>query len=212
MSDRTTLRQVSNTDVYLWYSEISPSKTVEVVNYLKAQADGGNQVFYQIYSDEEIAANPSKADTGIFFLRGTPGARYAVVNAGGGFAYVAAMADSFPQALEISRHGYNAFVLIYRPDDAYNDLGRAIAYINDHASELDVDPNGYSLWGGSAGARMAASLGNRSNLRWVTGRDDIPPASAVITQYTGYDAVSADDAPTFACVGTRDRIASWRTM
>ena len=31
-------------------------------------------------------------------------------------------------------------------------------------------------------------------------------------QYTGYTPVSPADAPTYACVGTADGIASWRTM
>ncbi len=31
-------------------------------------------------------------------------------------------------------------------------------------------------------------------------------------QYTGYTTVSEQDAPTYACVGTSDGIASWRTM
>ncbi len=34
----------------------------------------------------------------------------------------------------------------------------------------------------------------------------------MIMQYTGYSAVSAKDAPTYVCVGTRDGIANWRTM
>lgn len=59
---------------------------------------------------------------------------------------------------------------------------------------------------------MAATLGNRSYLRQLTGRTDIPQASAVIMQYTGYSTVSQYDAPTYACVGTSDGIASWRTM
>lgn len=134
------------------------------------------------------------------------------MNAGGGFAYVGAMHDSFPQALELSKMGYNASALIYRPDDPYRDLAQAITYIYDHAAELEVDPGNYSLWGGSAGARMAATLGNAENLRTLTARTDIPQAAAVITQYTGYQSVSASDAPTYACVGTSDSIASARTM
>ena len=73
-----------------------------------------------------------------------------ICNAGGGFSYVGAMHDSFPHALELSKLGYNAFALIYRPGDAYEDLARAIAYICDHADELGVSRTGYSLWGGSA--------------------------------------------------------------
>jgi acetyl esterase/lipase len=59
---------------------------------------------------------------------------------------------------------------------------------------------------------MAATLGNLSNLRQLTGRSDIPQAAAVIMQYTGYSTVSEYDAPTYANVGTSDGIASWRTM
>ena len=46
----------------------------------------------------------------------------------------------------------------------------------------------------------------------MTGRKDIPQASAVIMQYTGYADTSSADAPTYACVGTSDGIASSDTM
>ena len=59
---------------------------------------------------------------------------------------------------------------------------------------------------------MAATLGNADYLRYYTGRSDIPQAVAVIMQYTGHSDVSSSDAPTYACVGTRDGIANWRTM
>ena len=125
--------------------------------------------------------------------------------------YVGAMHDSFPHALELSKMGYNGFALIYRPDDPYADLAQAISFIYDHAEELEVNPESYSLWGGSAGARMAAALGNGDALPYF-GREDIPQASAVIMQYTSYNTVSEKDAPTYVCVGTSDGIASWRTM
>ena len=126
--------------------------------------------------------------------------------------YVGAMHDSFPHALEVSKMGYNTFALIYRPDEAYEDLARAITYLYDHAKEIGIKADGYSLWGGSAGARMAAVLGNKDYLRELTKRNDIPQAAAVIMQYTGYTDTSYADAPTYACVGTHDGIASWRTM
>lgn len=120
--------------------------------------------------------------------------------------------DSFPHALEVSKMGYNTFALIYRPDEPYEDLARAITYLYDHAKELGIRADGYSLWGGSAGARMAAVLGNQDYLRELTGRNDVPQAAAVIMQYTGYTDASKTDAPTYACVGTHDGIASWNTM
>ena len=197
-----------------WYNYIDSDKTVEIANYLKTQVSAGETVFYDIYTEDEKAADPTKRDTGLFFFRGKPGEKFAICNAGGGFAYVAAMHDSFPHALELSKQGYNAFALIYRPgrETAYEDLGRAISFIFDHAEELGVDTDGYSLWGGSAGARMAATLGNAAYLRQYSGRSDLPQASAVIMQYTGYTDASENDAPTYACVGTSDGIANWRTM
>lgn len=210
--DDMTLAKLSSNNVYVWYSNIQPEKTVEIVSSLKEAAENGNKIFYSIYSNEEQAADASKHDTGLFYFRGEPGAKFAVMNAGGGFMYVGAMHDSFPHALEVSKKGYNAFALIYRPDHAYEDLARAITFIYDHAEELEVDPSGYSLWGGSAGARMAAVLGNRDNFISLTNRADIPSASAVIMQYTGYTNTSTSDAPTYACVGTSDGIANWQTM
>lgn len=209
--DHMTLAEVSSSGVYVWYSHIQPDKTVEIVNDVIGRAEQGERVFYPIYSEEEMRIDPSKRDTGLFFFRGEPGEKFAVVNAGGGFMYIGAMHDSFPHALELSRMGYNAFALIYRPHDPYTDLAQAIAYIYDHADELKVDPEGYSLWGGSAGARMAAELGNGDAMA-AFGRPDIPQAAAVIMQYTGYTTVSERDAPTYACVGASDGIANWRTM
>ncbi|SHN56297.1 alpha/beta hydrolase [Desulfitobacterium chlororespirans] len=211
ISTDMTLTDISSSNVYVWYSEIKADTTVKIINRLKKDAEEGNQIFFPIYSEKEMQEDSSKKDTGLFFFRGEPGAKFAMMNAGGGFMYVGAMHDSFPHALEVSEMGYHAFALIYRPDDAYADLARGIAYIYDHADELEVDPEGYSLWGGSAGARMAATLGNRDAMRYF-GRPDIPQAAAVIMQYTGYTAVSKQDAPTYACVGTNDGIASWRTM
>ncbi len=207
-----TLADLSTPGVYVWYSHIRPRKTVEIINRLYNDALAGQQIFYRMYSDAEIAADPSKAHTGLFFFRGGKDRPFAITNAGGGFMYVGAMHDSFPHALEISRAGYNAFAIIYRPDDPYSDLAKAITYIHDHAAELGVDPSNYSLWGGSAGGRMSAVLANSLYLQRLTGRTDIPRAAAEIIQYTGYSTASPHDAPTYSCVGSDDGIAPWPVM
>lgn len=195
-----------------WYNNIDPDKTVEICNTLHDRAAAGNTVFYDIYTEQEKAADPDKADTGLFFFKGDPGAKFAVCNAGGGFAYVGAMHDSFPHALELSKMGYNAFALIYRPgwDTACEDLARAISFIFAHSEELEVDTDCYSLWGGSAGGRMAAYLGTYGPAYF--GGDDLPRPGTCVIQYTGHSEYSPDDPPTYSCVGTADGIASWRTM
>ncbi len=199
-------------DILTWYNYVNPERTVEIVNYMKEQAEEGEQIFYDIYTEEEKAEDPDKENTGLFFFRGDPGEKFAVVNAGGGFAYVAAMHDSFPQALELSKKGYNAFVLIYRPgaQTACEDLARAIAFIFENQEELDVDVTDYSLWGGSAGARMAAWLGSYGTEAF--GEDAYPAPAAVVMEYTGLSDVTRNEPPTYACVGTSDGIAYYRTV
>lgn len=164
-------------DILIWYNNVNSDKTVEIANYLKTQAASGEQIFYDIYTEEEKERDPEKEDTGLFFFRGERNAKTAVINAGGGFVYVAAMHDSFPQALELSKKGYNA---------------------------------DYSLWGGSAGARMAAWLGSYGTQTF--GEDAYPAPAAVIMQYTGLSEITGEEPPTYACVGTNDGIASYRTV
>ena len=195
-----------------WYNNIDPDMTVEICNYMRDHAENGDTIFYDIYTEEEKKADPAKRDTGLFFFKGDPGAKFAVVNAGGGFAYVGAMHDSFPHALELSKRGYNAFALIYRPgaQTACEDLARAIAFIFEHAEELEVDTSDYSLWGGSAGARMAAWLGSYGTESF--GEDAYPRPAAVFVNYTGLSEVYGNEPPTYSAVGTNDGIASYRTI
>lgn len=195
-----------------YYSNIDADETVAIANYMKEHAAAGDTIFYDIYTEEEKAADPAKNDTGLFFFKGNPGERFAVCNAGGAFAYVGAMQDSFPHALELSKRGYNAFALIYRPgaQTACEDLARAIQFIFEHAEELEVNTEGYSLWGGSAGARMAAWVGSYGTAAF--GAADLPQPAAVIMQYTGLSEYSENDAATFVTVGENDGIANWRVM
>ena len=195
-----------------WYGPTVPETTVEIVETLKSRTESGERVFYDIYTEEEKADDPGLQDTGLFFFKGNPGAKFAVCNAGGGMVFVGAMHDSFPHALELSKMGYNAFALIYRPgyDTAPRDLARAIAFIHEHADELEVDVTDYSLWGGSAGARMAAWLGSYKTSDF--GEKEYPRPAAVIMQYTGLSEVYGNEPATYNCVGTNDGIANYRTM
>lgn len=197
-------------DIYVWYNYINDDKTVEIVNYMKDEVDAGNQIFYHIYSEDEMEADPEKRNTGIFYFRGEPGNKMAILNAGGGFMYVGAMQDSFPHALELSKKRYNAFALIYRPSTAMEDLARAVAFIFEHADELEVDTSDYSVWGGSAGARMAAWFGNDGTEGY--GEKAYPKPATVVMQYTGLSEVTGAEPPTYSCVGTDDGIADYRIM
>ena len=67
--------------VFTWYNNIDPDKAVEIANYMKSHAENGDVIFYDIYTDEEKAADPAKEDTGLFFFKGNPGEKFAVCNA-----------------------------------------------------------------------------------------------------------------------------------
>ena len=123
------------------------------------------------------------------------------------------MHDSFPHCLHLSRSGVNGFAVIYRPDAqlAREDLARAVSFIFEHADELSVDTSGYSLWGGSAGARMAAWVGGYGPAAFGAPATTPRPAAAIM-QYTGMSELTGADPATYACVGDRDGIASWRTI
>lgn len=136
-----------------WYNNIDPEETVEIVNTLWQRAEAGETVFYDIYTEAEKAQDPDKADTGLFFFKGEAGAPFAVCNAGGGFSYVGAMQDSFPHALELSKRGYNAFALIYRPGAfGEEDLPRPAAVVlqyTGHAEYTPEDPPTFACVGES---------------------------------------------------------------
>lgn len=210
-------------DYLPWYSYVDVSATVAVVRDVLTRAGAGERVFLPIYSEREMAATDGQQvgyrlrDTGLFFFpaRGlAEGERapFAIVSAGGGFAYVGSMHDSFPHCLWLAQHGVNAFALQYRPSSrlACEDLARGISYVFAHADELGVDAAGYSLWGGSAGGRMVAYLGSYGPAAF--GGNALPRPAAAIVNYTGHSGYTADDPATFSAVGERDGIANWRGM
>lgn len=193
-----------------WYSKIRTKTSVEVLTELYGDAQQGKMIFYPIYTEAEQAATPAKRDTGLFFFRSRRNpkqGRTAICNAGGGFVYVGAIHDSFPQALELSRRGYDAFALIYRPGakTACEDLARALDFLYAHEQELGISMDGYSLWGGSAGARMSAWLSEYGTEAF--GERALPRPAAVVLQYTGLSEVTGREVPTYSCVGDEDPIA-----
>ena len=84
----------------------------------------------------------------------------------------------------------------------------AISYVFRNAGALEVSTENYSLWGSSAGARMAAAIGTHGVAHF--GGAALPKPSTVVMAYTGHSEYSAEDPPTFSVVGELDRIALTR--
>jgi len=197
-----------------YHSQVNPDVVVSSLNRLIDDATSGKTVFYDIYTKAQKQEDPSRAMAGLFFVRGKPGAPFAVIAPGGGFAYVASVHEGFPYAVEISKRGYNAFVLKYRAGRggtvATSDLVAALTFIFRNAASLGVSTSSYSLWGSSAGARMAADIGSHGTARF--GVADLPRPSLVVMAYTGHSDTGSREPPTFVVVGDRDGIAPASSM
>ncbi len=197
-----------------YHSHVHPAEAIAALNRLIDEVSQDTPVFYDLYSEAQKQAQPSKRNTGLFYFRGKPGAPFAVIAPGGGFAYVGSLHEGFPYAMAINQAGYNAFVLKYRVGQgaavATEDLAAALSYIIQNAQQLAVNPEDYALWGSSAGARMVASIGSHGVAAF--GGDDLPQPATVVMAYTGHTDHQTQEPPTFAVIGEQDGIASPATM
>lgn len=196
-----------------YHNYVTGEQAVETINTMIDYVNEGNRLFYDIYSDADKQADSRKNNTGLFFFRGEPGRPFAIVCPGGGFSYVGAIHEGFPLAIALSEMGYNTFSIQYRTGGAQvacEDLAQAIDLIMRHAEELQVSTEDYSLWGGSAGARMVAYLGSYSTQGFIDATHKRP--AAVIMGYTGHSEYTQNDPPTYVIIGEDDAIASPATM
>jgi len=149
---------------------------------------------------------PLTEQTGLFYFAGPENAPFALICPGGGFEYVSALTEGFPLALYLNDRGCAAFVLHYRTGQgeqaACQDLAAALSYVTERAAELGVSPAGYSLWGASAGAWMAAYAGDHP----PTG---VPAPAAVVLQYGQYGDFTPDSPPACACAGALDTVVDF---
>ena len=185
------------------HHNVSAYETVECVEYLADIADFGQKVFYKIYPHND------NNNIGVFYFRGKADAPFAVI-VSGGFGYQSIMHEGFPLALELSKQGYNAFVLSQsskRVIDLSLYLVDAIAYIQNHAEVLNVDPNNYSLWGTSVGAQVIINVTHHDNKGNLAGKLKVRSTMNVLLYPISYYATKRD-VPTVIVVGQQDKIVN----
>jgi len=192
-----------------YHGHVDPDIVVGALNHMIDEVNDGKTIFYDFYTEQQKREDPSKESTGLFFFRGDPGAPFAIVCPGGGFSYVGSLHEGFPHALELSKRGYNAFVLKYRVGGelrATEDLAAAISYIFKKAEMFEVSVENYSLWGSSAGARMVGNIALNGTAGF--GGNDLPKPRVVIIAYTGDASFSENYPPAFITVSEDDRIVN----
>jgi acetyl esterase/lipase len=190
-----------------YHGNVDPAVVVAALNDLVDRASAAGTVFHDFYSPDRKQQDPDKRFTGLFYFRASAGAPFAIICPGGGFSYVGSLHEGLPLASELSRAGFNAFVIRYRLGEqrATEDLATALTYVLEHAEKLGVARHGYSLWGGSAGARMVGNVVNSLPLR--VGNRVLPQPAAAFIAYTAQGIYSRRFPPTFMMVSEDDAVA-----
>lgn len=90
--------------------------------------------------------------------------KVAIICPGGGYHRVCSFIEGLPYAKKLNDMGYSAVVVHYRCGKKYpypvpqDDLARAIRLVLDKKDIWNLDVEGYSLWGSSAGGHLAAGF------------------------------------------------------
>lgn len=87
----------------------------QAMNLVVENYNNGVQVTWQIYTPEEIEANPSLGGAQLFYYpASTPGGKYALVVPGNGNGVTSEMEEGGSAAYQLHEMGYTVFVLRYR--------------------------------------------------------------------------------------------------
>ena len=168
---------------------------------------------------------------------------FALICPGGGYSMVCSFIEGAPYAKALNALGYSAFVLYYRcgkrakypaPQD---DLAKALWHILDHADNYQVETEGFSVWGSSAGGHLAATFGTASigfphyglpkpaalvltypvvtmeDYTHMGSRKNLlgeNPSQAEIDLYSVEKQITSDYPPTFIWCGSADRVVDPR--
>ncbi len=133
---------------------------------LSEKAKAGEEVFYPLYTEEEIKEDERRGQVSVYRLSADNSERrpYVILLAGGGFQSVCTPMESLPVAAAFNDMGYTAFCLTYRvgetfgeePDTIAEDIAKGVEFITANAEAFNVETNGYLIGGFSAGG-MAIS-------------------------------------------------------
>lgn len=122
----------------------------------------GEKVMYNLYSDEEIRRDRSRAHAKIVpFLIGAD-APTAIICPGGAYQFISYNNEGAEYAKALNKRGYNAFMLVYRVGlnarfpAPMEDLARAVCFVKHNAAAFHINADSYYLFGSSAGGHLAS--------------------------------------------------------
>ncbi len=158
-----------------------------------------NRVYYDFYTADERAQDPSKEETGLIVIPGERDQPTAVLSSGGAFRSVCLFLEGFPVARRLHQLGYSVAILKYRVDPslkglreateiqgpkANEDYRRAIRFLEENQKSIGISMTDYSVWGFSAGGRLTAMFGLDNSYGYQV--DRLPKPSAMVLAYSGW--------------------------
>ena len=144
------------------------------------------KVYRQIYSEEEIKNDSTKANASLHYFPSEKKSKFIIVCPGGAYVNCEALSEGYPLALHLNGLGYTAFVLSYRVGlEACNlapveDLAAAVRYVLERADELNIVPEDYTVLGFSAGGHLVGCYG-LDNIGYK--KFNLPKPAAILIAY-----------------------------
>lgn len=103
-----------------------------------------------------------------FVIRDGKKHKCAIICPGGGYYMVCSFVEGVPFAKKLNEAGISALIVYYRVKrkaafpNPQDDLAKAIKLIHEKKDEYNLDMDGYSIWGSSAGGHLVGSFGTAS--------------------------------------------------
>lgn len=150
-------------------SDINSAACTTVNNIIKA-GEAGTKCVYDIYSDEEKAADPAKEKTAIIYSpahQPDPEKPFVLILPGGAFLMVDILGEGLPEACEFNKLGFNVFIVKYRVGNqgnlhlALDDVNKAMEVILEAGKKMGINTDSYICTGSSAGGYLAGEWGLR---------------------------------------------------
>ena len=165
------------------------SDCAEGLNLAVKIYNAGVKVTWQLYSQEEIEADPSLGCVQLYYFPSDkPNSRYALVLGGNALRWSGELSEGIATVPELHEKGYTVFVLRYSTgtnlgdNRPLKDLGHAVQLITSHAQEFDVQTENYALIGYSSGGQLCGLFGSEQKDGYHA--YDVPKPGAIILAYS----------------------------
>ena len=178
-----------NTPIKGYVSWAASEDAAEGMNLVIENYNKGVQVTWQVYTPEEIEADPALGMVQLFYFPAkTENAKYVVVVPGNGGNTTAELNEGASIANQLHDLGYAVFVLRYRSflnasDNApLYDIANAVKYLTKNAEQFGVQRENYALMGFSSGGHIVGLIGS-GNERFGYKAFGIPQPAALLLGY-----------------------------